>query len=179
MAPREPVDAAHPLGERVLGRVPVFGDALRQGAAQMHQRGATGARRHLLRVRGTAREQADTAGAAHREAADHERDTFRDIRLQALRGAKRHARRDVHEHPRRERALGDVVAHVRMAGARGGGGVELADVVADLVGPDLREFGPHAQARRAPLTRKGAGRAVGEDEVERLDQRRLHRPRAL
>ncbi len=89
------------------------------------------------------------------------------------------ARGDVHEHPRRERALGDVVAHVRVAGAGGGGGVELADVVADLVRPDLRELGPHAQARRAPLARKGAGRAVGEDEVERLDQRRLHRARAL
>ena len=60
------------------------------------------------------------------------------------------------QHPRGQRALGDVVAHVGDAGARGGGGVDPADVVAELVGADLGELGARAAAGRAALARAAA-----------------------
>ena len=46
-------------------------------------------------------------------------------------------------------------------------------------GPDLRQLGAGAPARCAALARQRAGRAARQHEVERLDQRRLHRARAL
>jgi hypothetical protein len=85
---------------------------------------------------------------------------------QAVRGPERHRGADVHEQPGRERALGDVVADVRVPGAGAGGGVEVADVVAELVGPDLRELRAGSAPRRPALARKRAGRAAGEHEVE-------------
>ena len=66
-----------------------------------------------------------------------------------------------------------------MAGAGAGGGVDAPDVVADLVRADLGELGARAASRRAALARQRARGAAGEDEVERLDQRALHRARAL
>ena len=168
------------MGERVLGRdVAVGRDAGAERLAQRDERGAAAARRELLRLRRAAGQQGDPAGAAHGEAADHERDALGDVGLQAVGGAERHRGGDVDEQPGRERALGHVVADVGDAGARAGGGIDRADVVAELVRPDLRELRAGAAARRPALARQHAGRAAGEHEVERLDERALHRARAL
>ena len=74
---------------------------------------------------------------------------------------------------------GHLLAHVRDAGAGGGGGVELAHVVAGLVGAQLRELGARADAGRAVLARDDAAGAAHEGEVERLDERGRDRARAL
>ena len=73
-----------------------------------------------------------------------------------VRGAERHRRRDVEHEPGRQRPLGHVQAHVRLAHARGGGRVDLAHVVADLVGAQLRELGAGAEAGGAPVARQRA-----------------------
>ena len=68
--------------------------------------------------------------------------------------------------PGRQRALGHVLAHVRHAGARARRRVDLAHVVADLVGPQLRELGARRR-RRSPRwspgqrARRRAARARG------------------
>ena len=72
-----------------------------------------------------------------------------------------------------------MVAHVRHAGAGAGRGVEPAHVVADLVWADLRELGALAEAGRAPLARQHAGRALREQQVERLDEGAADRARSL
>ena len=59
---------------------------------------------------------------------------------------------------RRQRALGDVQAHVRLAGARGRGGVEVAHVVAGLVGAQLRELGAAADAGGAAVAGQARAR---------------------
>ena len=60
------------------------------------------------------------------------------------------------DEPGREDPLGHLQAHVRDAGSRTRGRVELAHVVADDVGPQLRDLRPRADARRPVL----AGDAV-------------------
>ena len=57
--------------------------------------------------------------------------------------------------------------------------VDLADVVADLVRPQLRQLRALPDAGRAAIARQRARGAARDDEVERLDQRRRHAARAL
>ena len=73
-----------------------------------------------------------------------------------LRRAERHRGRDVEHDPGRERALGDVQADVRAAGAGARGRVDVAHVVAELVGPQLRELGAEADPGGAAVARKRA-----------------------
>ena len=63
-----------------------------------------------------------------------------------------------------------MVADVRHAGAGARGGVEPAHVVADLVGPHLRQLRARAEARRPPLAGQHPGGAARDHEVERLDE---------
>ena len=69
-------------------------------------------------------------------------------------------------------ALGHLQAHVGDAGAGAGGGVELAHVVAELVGPQLRELGARCR-RRARGRSPGSGPAPrrASDSVQRVDER--------
>ena len=70
-------------------------------------------------------------------------------------------------------------AHVRLARARGGRGVEPAHVVAGLVGAQRRQLGARAHARSAMLARERAAGAASERQVERLDEARGQGPRPL
>jgi hypothetical protein len=72
-----------------------------------------------------------------------------------------------------------VQAHVRLAGARRGGGIELANVIADLVGPQLRDLGAAADARAETVAGQRAAHAAGDHEVERLDEALRNIPRTL
>ena len=144
-------------------------DALGEHAAQRDDPGLGSARRQQARAPGAEGQQRHAAGAAHGQAAEHERHALGDVGLQPLRGAERHRRRDVEHDPRRQRALGDLQAHVGLAGARGRRRVDLAHVVADLVRAQLRELGARAHARRAAIAGQRAGRVARDDEVERVD----------
>ena len=85
------------------------------------------------------------------------------------RGAERHRRRDVEHDPGRQRPLGHVQPHVRLPGPRGRGGVEVAHVVAGLVGAQLRQLGADADAGGAAV----AGQAARDQPHERdVDARR-------
>jgi hypothetical protein len=172
-------DAAQGVGERVRVLVAVGGDPVGQCAAQADEPWPAAARGQQARLGRAEREQRDAPGAADGQPADDERHALGDVRLEPLGGAEGHRRRHVDDEPRRQRALGDVHAHVRDAGARRRRRVDLAHVVADLVGAQLRELGAGADAGRAPVTGQQPGRAAGDDEIERLDQRRGHRARSL
>ena len=68
---------------------------------------------------------------------------------------------------------------MRHAGARGGRRVEVAHVVADLVGPQLRELGARADAGRAVLAGQRPAGAAREGEVQQLERAAGKRPGAL
>ena len=139
-----------------------------------HDPGARAARRQQARAPGAEGHHRHAPGAAHGQVAEHERHALGDVGLQPLRRAEGHRRRDVEDDPRRQRALGHVQAHVRLARAGCRRGVDLAHVVADLVRTQLRELGAGAHARGTAVAREGAGRVARDDEVERVDQRRRH-----
>ena len=153
--------------------------ALGQHPPQRHHArlGATGGQ-HPGRI-GAEGNEPDAPGSAHAQTAEHERDAFGDVRLQAQRGAERHRRRDIEHDPRRERALGHVHPHVRLAGTGGGGGVDVTHVVTDLVRAQLGELCSGADPGGSPVARKHPRDHPADGDVERLDQRLRHRPRAL
>ena len=132
-------------------------DARLQPAAQRDHAGPRPARRRHLRGTGAEGDQADAARAAHAEAAEHQRRPLGHVGLEPPRGAERHRGRDVEHDPRRQRPLGHVQAHVGRAGARAGGGVDVAHVVADLVRAQLGELGAQADAGGAAVARAGSG----------------------
>ncbi len=68
---------------------------------------------------------------------------------------------------------------MRLPGAGTRGGVELADVVADLVRAQLRELRARADAGGATVARQGTRHQPRDREVERLDERLGDRPRTL
>ena len=68
---------------------------------------------------------------------------------------------------------------MRLAGARGGGGVEVADVVAGLVGPQLRELGAAADAGRAAVAGQAVRDEPHERHVDRVEQGPRDRSRSL
>src|SRR6185436_19203656 len=63
--------------------------------------------------------------------------------------------------------------------ARRGRRVDLAHVVADLVGPQLGELRARPDAGSAPVARELARGAVRDGQVERLDERVRHRAGSL
>ena len=176
---RHPAHAAQRVGQRMRLVDAVGRDALGEHAAQGDDPGPRSARRQQARAPGAEGHHRHAPGAAHGQVAEHERHALGDVGLQPLRRAEGHRRRDVEHDPRRQRALGHVQAHVRLARARGRRRVDLAHVVADLVRAQLRELGAGAHARGAAIARQGAGRVARDDEVERVDQRRRHAAGAL
>ena len=96
-------------------------------------------------------EHAEPVAAAGGDVADGERDALGDVGLAPIGGPEGHRGRDVEDEPRRQRALADVHAHVRLAQARGRVPVDVAHVVAGEVGPDHRQLGALADLRRQVL----------------------------
>ena len=128
----------------------------------------------LLRV--AEGEHAEPVAAARGHVADGERHALGDVGLAPLRGAEGHRGRDVEHEPRGHRALADVHAHVRLAHARGHVPVDVADVVARLVGPDRRELGARADLRREVVARHERLDPAQHGEVERAQDRVRDRP---
>ena len=132
--------------------------------AHRRQRAAAAARRQQPDPLGAGDDDADAPAAADREPRDDLGDALGHVALEPVGGAERHRGGDVEHEPGRDRALGDLEADVRRAGARAGRRVEPADVVARLVGPQLRDLGAGAEAggrggrRAGPRTRAGAAR---------------------
>jgi len=116
---------------------------------------------------------------ARRGARDDLRDALRDIGLQAVGGAERHRGGDVEHEPGREDPLRNLQTDVRDAGARAGGRVELADVVAELVRAQLRELGAAADAGCEAIAGQHARAAPRERQRERVDERSRRRPGTL
>ena len=96
---------------------------------------------------------ADAAGAPHGEASEHEGDALGDVGLEPDRGPERHRRRDVEQRSTSSACAPErAVRTCGCTGARRRGGVEVADVVARLVGPQLRELRAPADAGGAAVT---------------------------
>src|SRR6185436_314909 len=83
---------------------------------------------------------AEPVAPPRRNVAERERDALRDVGLPPLGCAELHRRRRVEDEPRDEHALGLLDAHVRLGRPRGDVPVDLPDVVARDVRPDLREL---------------------------------------
>ena len=97
------------------------------------------------------RRDAEAVAALGGEVADREGDALGDIRLAAVGGPERHRRRHVEEQPRGERPLRDVDPDVGHGRPRRDVPVDVADVVARLVRPDLGELGAAATVVRPEL----------------------------
>ena len=69
--------------------------------------------------------------------------------------------------------------HVRLSRARGSGGVDLPNVVADLVRPQLGQLGARAEPGGTAVARQRSRGPLGRHEIERLEQPLRHVPRAL
>ena len=117
------------------------------------------------------RDEAEPVAAAAREMAERERDAFRDVRLPALGGAERHRGRDVEREPRHEHALGEVDAHVRLAGPRGHVPLDPAHVVPGDVRPHLGELAAGAEDRRAVVAGEQSLDPAPDRQIERAEQR--------
>ncbi len=124
------------------------------------------------------RDDAEPVAAAGRDVADRDRDALRHVGLAAVGGAEPHRRRRVEHEPGGQDALGDVHAHVRLAGPGGHVPVDPADVVAVGVRPDLRELGAVALERRAVVAGEQALHLAADVDVERAQERDRHRPGA-
>ena len=161
-ASASPSGSCVPVGRDALGRA---SGAARPSRAWSR---AAGARRASSAPNATS---PTLPGAAHAEPPEHERHALGDVGLQPPRGAERHRRRDVEHDPGRQRALGHVQADVRLAGAGGRRGIDVAHVVADLVRAQLRELGADADAGGAPVAGQHARDQPVDRDVERLDQR--------
>ena len=177
--PRELRPRALSASPRRVAPAPSGGGLGAQREQQAEQAAAALARAQRDAARAPPNGQhAEPVALPRRDVPDRERRALGDVGLAAVGGAEAHRGRGVEQQPGRERALRDVHAHVRLARARGDAPVDLAHVVAELVGPDLRELGAasRAPARGArPDTRLSIRRA--NRQVERpQDGRRASDP---
>ena len=147
--------------------------------ADGRQRAAPAARRQQPDPLGAGDDDADAPAAPDREPRDDLRDPFGHVALEPVGGAERHRGGDVEDQPGGDRALGDLEADVRRAGARAGRGIEAAHVVARLVGPQLRDLGAGAEAGGEVVAGQDPGRAPAQREVEPRDRVGGEAPRAL
>ena len=131
------------------------------------------------------RDRAEPVAAARRRVADRDRDAFRDVGLPAVGRAERHRRRRVEHEPRHEHALGELDAHVRLAGARRHVPLDPPHVVARLVRAHLPELaadarrtrsGSRRRAGRRPGARRVSSSARSDDGRQRARARLLRRP---
>ena len=174
--PREPGHRRRGLAERrragALRRGPVA-----QLGEQAEQPGAALARAQHARLRAAEGDHAEPVPAPRRHVADGQRDALGDVGLAPQRGAELHRGRDVEHQPRRHRALADVHADVRLAHPRGHVPVDVAHVVARLVGADQRQLGAGADLRRRVLAGDERLDPPHHGEVERAQDRVGDRPR--
>ena len=174
---REPAGLVQDRREAAVGGA-VDRHALGEQALEADLRVRPAARRqHLLRP--ARREHGQPAAVARGGAADDVRDALGDVGLQPVGGAERHRRGEVDDEPGREDPLGHLQAHVRDTGARARRGVELAHVVAELVGAQLRELGAAAHAGRRAIAGEHARPAARERQRHRVDERRRDRSGTL
>ena len=103
----------------------------------------------------------DAARPAQPQPREHQRRALGDVGLQPPRGPERHRRREVEHDPGGQRPLGHVHAHMQRAGARAGGGVDVAHVVTGLVGAQLRELGAETDAGWRAGCRAACARSAG------------------
>ena len=85
-----------------------------------------------------------------------DRHALGEVGLPAVGGAEEHRRRRVEHEPGDEHPLGELDAHVRLAGPRGDRPVDHPDVVARHVPPDHRQLGAVPEQRRAVVAREEA-----------------------
>ena len=145
---------------------------------QPEQAQAALARAQDARLAAAEREHAEPVAAPRRDVADGERDALGDVDLAPVGGAEGHRGRDVEHQPRRQRALADVHAHVRLLQPRGRVPVDVAHVVAGVVRPDHRQLGAGADLRRQVLAGDEALDPLHHRQVERAQDLRAGRARA-
>ena len=119
---------------------------------------------------------ADPVATPRGQVAQRDGDALGDVPLAAVGGAEPHGRGDVEQHPRGERPLGDVHAHLHLVRAGRGVPVDPADVVARLPLADLRELGADADRRGPVLAGQQAVDAPPDLHVERPKEGLRHRP---
>ena len=177
--PREHARPAHRFAER--GRtdalVAAFVPAPEIGE-EVDQPEPSAAQVDHARIGVPERHGAEAVAASRCQVADRDRDAFRDVGLAAIGGAEAHRRRRVEHQPRREHALSVVHAHVRLACASGGAPVDPPNVVARLVGSDLRELGAVAVPRRAIVAAEKAVHPPADCHVECVEEPGGNGPRA-
>jgi hypothetical protein len=176
---RDPPQPGEGPGETALVALLVGGHPLGEHQRQPDERSPTAPRWQEAVGGAAGGQERDAATAADRQPADDRDDPLGDIRLEPVGGPEGHGGRDVQRHPCGQQALGHVEAYVGDPRARGRGRVELSDVVAGLVGAQLRQLGPHAHTGRGPLAGEPRPGPPRHDEVERVHQPRRHRPGAL
>ena len=122
---------------------------------------------------------AEAAGPPQGQAAHGQRDALGHVGLQPLGCPERHRGGDVEREPCGQRALGDLEAHVGHGRPRARRGVDLADVVADLVRAQLRQLGPDPGAGGGTVAGQQPARAPREPQLHGIEQRGRHPARAL
>ena len=164
-----------------LQRVAQRAGAGRRKVAQQVQRveqRAPALARPLDRRLGAERDRAEPVAAPRRRIADRDRDAFGDVGLAPVGGAERHRRRRVEHEPRDEHALGELDAHVRLAGARRHVPLDPAHVVARLVRTHLPQLAADTGERRPVVAGEQPVDAAADRQLERAQRRRRERPRA-
>jgi hypothetical protein len=132
---------------------------------------AVAARRRADRLAaGTERHDTEPVSAACREPADDERCALGHVRLAAVRRPEVHRRGVVEQQPRRQLAVGHVLADLRDQRSGGGVPVDAADVVARLVRPDPVELEALAVAATEVVAAHLATDPTVEGQLELADQ---------
>ena len=176
-AARDPRHAGERLPEgrgadRLLGRLGP------DGVQEPEQAGPALARRERPRRRIAERDHAEPIAVARGRVANRVGDALGDVCLPPVAGAERHRERRVEDQPGGEGPLGDLDAHVGLAGACRDVPVDEADVVAGDVRADLRELGAGAERGRSVLSGEEPVDPSSQRELERAQQLLGHRSRA-
>jgi hypothetical protein len=177
--PRHLAHAYQRVAQRAVVVVAVGSHALREGAAHGHQATARCARPHEYGLARPEAHERHASGAPDRQPCEHLCGTLGHVALQPVGGAERHRRRHVQRDPGGQRPLRNLEADVGDARAGGRRGIDLAHVVADLVGTELSQLGAHAEPRRAAVARQRARGTASHDQIELVDQALGHAPRSL
>ena len=146
----------------------------RRRSAQRGQAPAAG--RNEFGGAGAERDYRQAAGPPQGQAAHGQRDALGHVGLQPLGRPERHRGGDVEREPCGQRALRDLEAHVGHGRPRARRGVDLADVVADLVRAQLRQLGPDPGAGGGTVAGQQPARAPREPQLHGVEQRGRHRP---
>ena len=175
---RRPERAASSPGRRA--RAPRAACPLPAGGRSRSRRSVSRSARRPCRGRsttrlGSERDRAEPVPAPRRRVADRDRNALGDVRLPPVGRSERHRRRRIEHEPGDEHALGQLDAHVRLAGAGGHVPFDPADVVARLVRTDLPELAADSRERRAIVAGQQAVDAPADRQLERAQRRRRER----